>query len=129
MESNIVDNIDVNRAEYFYKHGRAKVRDPALKMNLTIHKENEDVEVNAYVVGEEIQPGLLRRGMVYIHSMTERDAKAIGEHLPPKTVPGYDNPLHFITNSPKVVDVIKRFIDITNHSTDERFKEGKEMKL
>lgn len=125
----MIDDIDVNRAEYFYKHGRAEVRDPALKMNLTIHEEIGDVKVCAYVVGEEIQPGLLRRGMVYIHSMTERDAKAIIEHISPKSVPGYANPLHFVTNSPKVVEVVKRFIDIINHRMDESFKEGEEMKL
>jgi hypothetical protein len=125
----MIDNIDINRAEYFYKHGRAEVRRPALEMNLTIHKENEDVEVNAYVAVEEFWPGLLCKDMTNIHGMTERDAEVILKHIPPKPVPGYASPIHFITNSPKVVKVVRQFIDIINHHTDERFEDGKEMKL
>jgi hypothetical protein len=67
--------------------------------------------------------------MTNIHGMTERDAEAILKHIPPKPIPGYDNPIHFITNSPKVVKTVRQFIDIINHRTDEKFEDGKEMKL
>jgi hypothetical protein len=130
MEHDIVDNIDVNRAEYFDKRGRAKVRRPALKMHVTIHKDGKDVEVDAYVATDawDIRADMLSQNKVSLNGLTTRDVMALYEYLPCRYFGGSKR-VYFVSNSPNVANVIRRFLDAANDCNGEHFENGKEMKL
>ncbi len=116
-----IDDIIINNAEYCCVRGRADVRDPGLKLNLTL---NNAVSINVCITQED----LTYKDLVYINALTQRDAELIRENVPLKVLSD-GSESHFYTNSPQVQNIARRFIKALNDLDGEHFQAGEKMAI